>query len=91
MSQTFKLSAWFEGLTLLVLIFLAMPAKYYWGNPKFVSMVGPIHGLAFLAYQYLLLRCWIEESWDWKYSLKLSLASFVPFGTILALRGFSHR
>lgn len=57
-----------EGLTLLVLILLAVPLKYFGHWPLGVRIVGPIHGLAFLVYSWGLLesdlpvdrrwRCW---------------------------------
>ena len=38
-----------EGLSTLVLFFVAMPLKYYGGQPMAVSIAGGIHGILFLA------------------------------------------
>ncbi|MDG2022298.1 MAG: DUF3817 domain-containing protein [Phycisphaerales bacterium] len=37
-----------EGLSTLVLFFHAMPMKYIFGRPEWVSVVGPIHGFLFV-------------------------------------------
>lgn len=37
-----------EGISTLVLFFVAMPLKYLGGVPMAVTIVGPIHGVLFL-------------------------------------------
>ena len=39
--------AFLEGLTLIALVCVAMPLKYWAGMPQAVSIIGPIHGVAF--------------------------------------------
>src|SRR5690606_32019581 len=50
MRGLFKYTGWFEGLSYLLLLGVAMPIKYVWGDPSWVSAVGMAHGLLFLAY-----------------------------------------
>ena len=78
-------AAVFEGLTLLLLIFVAVPVKRLGGYPGLVQLIGPIHGLAFLAYIYQLLSLRGQGVIDTKRLLGWSLASFVPFGTFYIL------
>lgn len=44
-----------EGVSTLVLVFVAMPLKYYGDLPIAVSIVGPIHGILFIALVVLFI------------------------------------
>ena len=44
-----------EGISTLVLFFVAMPLKYFAGMPLAVTVVGSIHGLLFIALVVMLL------------------------------------
>ena len=46
----FKWAAVLEGVTLLVLLGIAVPLKHLAGVPNGVSWVGPVHGVAFMVY-----------------------------------------
>lgn len=77
-----RLIAFLEGISLIVLVFIGVPLKYYLDAPTLVEVVGPIHGGLFIVYVYLALRVGLEE--EWKFFTKTSivlLASFIPFGT----------
>lgn len=72
--------SWLEGTTLLLLIGVAVPLKRLAGWPQGVSLLGPVHGIAFLFYIGLVL--WTTRSPYWTFSerLQLLLASLVPLG-----------
>ena len=76
-----RLSAYAEGLTLLLLLGIAVPLKHVCGHPELVRIVGPVHGLAFLAYQYSLWRLWLSGGVTSRQMLRGALAAFWPFGT----------
>ena len=81
MIRLFKIVGWFEGVSLLLLLFVAMPLKYQWGMPEYVSWVGRAHGFLFIA--YVGLATVLAAIHDWKVT-KLFLSyvlSSVPFGT----------
>ena len=44
-----------EGVSTLVLFFVAMPLKYFAGMPMAVTVVGSIHGALFVALVVMLL------------------------------------
>ena len=44
-----------EGVSTLVLFFIAMPLKYFAGMPLAVTVVGSIHGALFVALVVMLL------------------------------------
>jgi len=77
-----RLYAFLEGVSLLVLVFVAVPLKYYFGNPFLVKSMGPIHGALFLLFVFNALRTGIEQQWKFKETTwKVLVACFVPFGT----------
>jgi integral membrane protein len=72
-----------EGLSLLVLLFVAMPLKYGLGLALAVRVAGGVHGVLFLAFCAALFRVVLEEDWPlrrWASALGLAL---VPFGALV--------
>lgn len=47
--------AFIEGVSTLVLFFVAMPLKYFAGMPMAVRVVGSVHGALFVALVLMLL------------------------------------
>ncbi|KEO75457.1 DUF3817 domain-containing protein [Anditalea andensis] len=77
-----RLFAYLEGISIIVLVFIAVPLKYYFDNPSLSKKLGPIHGALFLLYVFNVLRVGIEQQWKFKEtSWKVLLACMVPFGT----------
>ena len=72
-----------EGTSFLVLLFIAMPMKYFMGMPLAVRVVGSIHGLLFLLYITKLAQLRSAHQWDNTFSLLAFIASILPFGTFL--------
>jgi integral membrane protein len=76
-------SALFEGSSLLLLLGVAMPLKYYAEMPEAVRIVGPIHGVLFLAFLVLLLSHTVKGELNLLKMLTGFIASFIPFGTFI--------
>ena len=77
-----RIVAFLEGISLLVLIFIAMPFKYWLSNPMLVKTIGPIHGVLFLLFVINTISVAVEQNWSFKNTTwKVLLASFIPFGT----------
>ncbi len=81
MLKFFKVLAILEGISLLVLFFVAMPLKYILDMPEYVRVTGMIHGLLFIAYIIMAIMFKIEDNWPWKKFGIVALASILPFGT----------
>lgn len=81
MIRSFKITALWEGISLLVLLFIAMPLKYLLNQPEMVSIVGMIHGILFLAYVVLAFMVYNELNWNFKTLFIVLFASIIPFGT----------
>jgi len=77
-----RLIAFLEGISLLVLVFIAVPLKYLAHNPSWVKAIGPVHGILFLLFVFSTLKVGIEQQWSFrKITWKVLLACFIPFGT----------
>lgn len=77
-----RMVGFLEGLSLIVLVFIAVPLKHFYANPALVKTIGPIHGALFLVFIVLALRVSIDQEWKiFKVTWKLILSSFIPFGT----------
>lgn len=72
-----------EGVSFLVLLFIAMPLKYLAGIPMAVTIAGSIHGLLFIT--FIILAYQVKESFKKNNSwlFKALLASVIPFGTFV--------
>jgi len=79
-----RIVAFLEGVSLLLLLGIAMPLKYMAGLPEAVRIVGMAHGVLFVLYVLLVIQVAIEKSWSWKKVILSILASIVPFGTFYA-------
>jgi len=72
-----------EGISLLVLMGIAMPLKYMAGNPGPVRITGWIHGILFVLFMMAVLVVFIQRRWPYKILLFAFLAAFFPFGTFV--------
>ena len=82
MLKTFRMLSLIEGASLLVLLFIAMPAKYQFGYSEVVFYVGMTHGLLWTAYFVLSLMVSHKQGWSvafWALVLGASVAPFACF------------
>jgi integral membrane protein len=77
----FRIIAITEGISFLLLLFIAMPLKYYAGIPEVVKVVGWVHGILFIGYVALLLICIQPLKWNFFKVAVAFIASLIPFGT----------
>ena len=73
----------FEGSTLVLLVLVGMPLKHLAGLPQVTAILGPVHGMAFLLYVWMLIRTVSGGGWPWADTLRLAAAAFIPFGAFL--------
>ncbi len=76
-----RIASWLEGTTLVLLICIAVPLKHLAGVPQPVSVMGPIHGLAFLFYAWMVVNSASGGLWRKAEVVRLLILAFVPFGT----------
>jgi integral membrane protein len=80
----FRIIAFIEGMSYLILLFVAMPVKYIIGDASFVKSFGSIHGGLFVLYVIFVLICHFEYNWRISKTLFLLAMSLVPFGNFYA-------
>jgi len=86
-----RLSALVEGISYLLLLFIAMPIKYWAGIEEPVRVVGMAHGALFVWYVLAVLAAKMEFKLSFKDTALALLASLLPFGTFYAdARIFKH-
>jgi integral membrane protein len=76
-----RILAFIEGLSYLLLLFVAMPLKYVAGIPMAVRVVGMLHGLLFVGFGFSLLHAMLDAKWSLKWTATVFLSAVVPFGT----------
>ena len=80
-----------EGSTLLLLLLVAVPLKHVAGLPIATQIMGPIHGLAFLTYGWMLIRTVAGGDWSRADIARLSIAALIPFGAFINERALARR
>jgi len=77
-----RILGFLEGISLLLLVFIAVPLKYWGGEPALVKAIGPIHGLLFTFFVLMTLSAGVTYGWKFsETSWKVLLACVIPFGT----------
>lgn len=83
MLRLFRLVALAEGVSTISLFFIAMPLKYWFGEPGLIRPVGMAHGMLFLAYLVAMVPGLWGRGVGLAGWLRTFLAAFVPLGTFL--------
>ncbi|MEY8849009.1 DUF3817 domain-containing protein [Psychroserpens sp. XS_ASV72] len=86
--NSFKIVAFLEGVSYILLLFVAVPIKYLAGDPQYVKWLGMPHGILFLAYIVLALMLASELKWPRRTLVIVLLASIIPFGTFYVDRTY---
>ncbi|GAB3723376.1 DUF3817 domain-containing protein [Spirosoma lituiforme] len=73
-----------EGVSYLLLLFIAVPLKRMGGHPEAVQVLGPIHGVLFIGYVLAVIQAQIEYHWSMGKTGLALLASIIPGGTFYA-------
>jgi integral membrane protein len=77
-----RIIGFLEGISLILLVFIAMPFKYLAGQPVLVKLIGPVHGLLFTLFVFMTLSVGVTYRWKFsEISWKVLLACIIPFGT----------
>jgi len=79
--KIFRIIAFLEGVSYVLLLFVATPIKYLLENDVYVKVLGMPHGVLFLIYLGLAIFIKSMLNWDMKTFLIICIAAFLPFGT----------
>lgn len=81
MKKSFRVVSILEGLSFIILLFIAVPIKYMGDDESYVKMLGMPHGVLFVAYVFMAYLLKKDMGWDKKTYYIVLLASIIPFGT----------
>ena len=81
MKNIFRIVAFLEGVSYILLLFIAVPIKYNLGDPTYVKLLGTPHGILFASYILFAFLIKENENWGIKDLGIVLLASILPFGT----------
>ncbi len=82
----FRVMAWVVGVLLLVLVFVAMPLKYFADQPSLVAIVGPMHGFLYMVYLVTAFDLAVRARWPFVRTLLVLLAGTIPAMSFVAER-----
>jgi len=80
-----------EGSTLLVLVFIAVPLRHLGGYPIATAIMGPVHGMAFLLYVWMLIETVSGAAFPRRDVVRMLVAAFIPFGAFFNERILRRR
>ncbi len=81
----FRIIGFLEGMSFILLMFVAMPLKYLLNKPLAVEVIGMIHGVLFVLFVFYALYLTYIKKWNiWKVTAPVLLSSILPFGTFIA-------
>ena len=80
-----------EGISFLVLLFVAMPLKYFLDFPLAVKVVGWAHGILFILYVVIVFLSTRAMKWSLVDVFTALVASLVPGGTLFLDRSWKRR
>lgn len=81
MKNIFRIISFLEGVSYLLLLFVATPIKYLQDNPEYVKLLGMPHGILFMLYIILAFVIKKEMNWNYKNLGIILICSVIPFGT----------
>jgi integral membrane protein len=77
--RNFRYIALLEATTFLLLL-MASYLKHVNDQPLGVEILGPIHGILFIAYVVLALNLREQQEWSGRTTLLILLGAVLPFG-----------
>jgi integral membrane protein len=87
----YRVAAWVTGIGLVILVFVAMPLKYFFGQPMLVAIVGMAHGFLYMA--YIVITLLLAERCRWRPfdALVILVAGTIPLASFFAERRVTAR
>ncbi len=82
----YQVMAYVTGLGLLALVCVAMPMKYFGGEPGPTTVIGQLHGFLFMIYAVLVLLLGYARGWTVRRILLVLVAGTIPFAAFVAER-----
>ena len=72
-----------DGSSLVLLLFMAMPLKYWFDIPQAVTFFGTLHGYIFLVYLIAIVSALFTVRWPFRFTIGAILSALIPFGNFV--------
>ncbi|MDT4936594.1 MAG: hypothetical protein QOG80_265 [Pseudonocardiales bacterium] len=82
----YRVMAFTTGTLLLLLVFVAMPIKYWGDHPGPVAVVGVTHGFLFMVYLLASLDLGVRLRWNPFKLVVVMACGTIPFASFVAER-----
>jgi len=89
--RMYRVSAWVTGVGLLLLAFYAMPAKYFFGDPRPVALIGMVHGFLYMIYIVCTLILAERTRWKPLFAVLVLAAGTIPIASFVAERKVTRK
>ncbi len=77
--ERIRITVLLEGISYVILLFIAMPLKYFADLPLAVTLVGSAHGFLFVILCGLLFLALVTGSIRFSRAVLIFIASLIPF------------
>ena len=81
MKLFFRIVAFLEGVSYILLMTIGLYFKYQLNDASYVKLLGMPHGLLFVLYIIIAFLLREDEGWETKDFSIVLFASVIPFGT----------
>jgi integral membrane protein len=81
MINFFRIISFLEGISYLLLLFIAVPLKYFNGQEYLVKILGMPHGILFILYILISIILKNKMNWSIRQTIEIMIGSIIPFGT----------
>ena len=81
MLRIFKNIAILEGISSILLFFVAMPLKYLFNNTIYMRPIGMAHGVLFVFFVVIALYFAVKEKWNLEKIGLVLICSIIPCAT----------
>ena len=81
MKLSFRIIAFLEGISYILLMTFGLYFKYQLNDDSYVKLLGMPHGILFILYIVLAFLLRKKENWNFLNFSIILFASLIPFGT----------
>lgn len=75
----YRVMAYVVGVMLLILVFVAVPLRYFFDTPEVSAVVSPLHGFLYAVYLLAVLSLGTRSQWTFMRTVLVMLGGTVPF------------
>ncbi|WP_434749822.1 DUF3817 domain-containing protein [Paenibacillus amylolyticus] len=79
----FRLMLWLQGISYVLLLFVAFPLRDAGVMPQAVTWFGNLYGFLFLMYLLFMVSLYTVQKWRLRRPIALFFISFIPLGNMI--------